>query len=569
MHWPDPRRRSRSIDPDQCLCRLLRDHPEAWAVLDRHASAHGTGTAASEEVRGRGETVRDFALSHRIDLEGLIAELDQALGAGPGRRSAIEPCRLLMPAALGLLLAAVPALALSANTAFSLLMGAVALALIASVESVSSRDGSAHVSPSCLRWVPLLLVLYIAGLALRLLASWSGQADVTRFGHVLTFSSALIAVVWLAVRASQRGLISSPSQAFLSAAGAWAVLAELLRLVVAIEPSRLGLGLKVGGPRMDLALDLDVLGLGLFGVLGLGLRLLPAGTRERNWRAWWAFDLMTTALLAELALLVAYELTGDPRVGLMRPVVWTMLALGSMMTLQAWAPWRTGRSSRRFAWGLRCPASLLVASCVVLGPVPLGFVLAGRHWPVGLPEAGLTLLLLGVVLPLLLLLVPRTIAGRALGVMARSRRDGNLAWSSGATATASAVCLGVFGPGSAVTMGALAVSGAFFCGWAIALGSNRSVMDPMTFVGPLPPGRIEPWHAVADVIDWYPEAGAVFASRGLEVVRRPGFGRLALARRLSVARAAELGGLDLKHLLHALNRAIHASFGSSSALLGP
>jgi hypothetical protein len=169
----------------------------------------------------------------------------------------------------------------------------------------------------------------------------------------------------------------------------------------------------------------------------------------------------------------------------------------------------------------------------------------------------------------MLFLIPRTCAARVLGLPSRSRGDAGRIVASGVLAVTSSSLLVFLGVSSPVTMVVLAASGGALIWWSLALIRSRHAHDPMTFVGPLPPGRIEPWHAVADVIDWYPESGAVFAARGLEVVRKPGFGRLALARRLSVARAAELGGTDLKHLLHALNRAIHASFGSSSVLLGP
>jgi hypothetical protein len=69
------------------------------------------------------------------------------------------------------------------------------------------------------------------------------------------------------------------------------------------------------------------------------------------------------------------------------------------------------------------------------------------------------------------------------------------------------------------------------------------------------PGRIEPGHVVADVLDWFPETLPVFERYGFAPLRQPQL-RRAFARHVTVAQVAALRGLRAEELLDSLNAAI-------------
>jgi hypothetical protein len=93
--------------------------------------------------------------------------------------------------------------------------------------------------------------------------------------------------------------------------------------------------------------DLQIHGVALFMILGISSRMIPAfysrpACSER--RGWWAVGLLSTAVIGEVLVFLAYRWTNVHWVAAFLMIPWLLLATG--VVLQAW-PWRLWESPKR------------------------------------------------------------------------------------------------------------------------------------------------------------------------------------------------------------------------------
>ena len=107
--------------------------------------------------------------------------------------------------------------------------------------------------------------------------------------------------------------------------------------------------------------------------------------------------------------------------------------------------------------------------------------------------------------------------------------------------------------------GMLEVTGLAWWGAGLARimiqGKRENASDPATSPAP---AEIALSHTVADVLRWFPQTLRVFLDHGFAPLANPVL-RRTLARTVSVERAAAMRGVDVDHLLSALNAARNAS----------
>lgn len=89
--------------------------------------------------------------------------------------------------------------------------------------------------------------------------------------------------------------------------------------------------------------DLQIHGMALFMIIGVSLYMLPrlyAVPFIPHRRAWTAYALLLAGVLGEVAIFLAYRMTGSHALAALLMIPWLMLAAGSAMIALPWRPWR-------------------------------------------------------------------------------------------------------------------------------------------------------------------------------------------------------------------------------------
>jgi hypothetical protein len=107
----------------------------------------------------------------------------------------------------------------------------------------------------------------------------------------------------------------------------------------------------------------------LFMILGVSLRTLPAfydrpAVPER--RAWWALDLLVTAVAGEALLFLLYRWTGNRGFAAAVPLAQAMLAVGVALIVLPWRLWQRFPRSDRSAKFVRAAYTWLAISLAML-----------------------------------------------------------------------------------------------------------------------------------------------------------------------------------------------------------
>ncbi len=418
--WSVSRRRVR---PEERLLPLLERYPEVWAVLRRH----GVG------YRGRpgpSESIAAFAVSRQLD-PGLFRDECSAIvrtqAPSRGATEGVGRAYLIGGAALLALTGVVWVAWLLSRLAMGQPPGLVDLPRL---HSCAEFQACAFLDLLCMGlvyavlprvWRVRLAVPWVSGLVLGLMSSAlsvrvmvlvpAPGGSIAMLGSVAAWLQ-LVAVslfatqLVLTLRRSRS--FAEPITGFLMIGVAW-LLASSALLALSGRQGLAGVGsgsLGWSSPFREPLRAMQVHGLALSVSLGLSLALLPRSfslpaVSER--RAWWALDLITTAVLAEVLLSMALEATGNAifLVGLW--VSWLMLAAGAGLPIWTWRPWRAipgsgvcGRFVRgAFAW-LALALVLLVLE-PVMDPLGVGGPAGSRGGArLFLGLVYLTLLLMGV-----------------------------------------------------------------------------------------------------------------------------------------------------------------------------
>lgn len=578
----------RIADAGQLIPDLLREHPEARRVLDRHG-LHGCGGRL-----GPHESLRFFARAHGVDEASLLREIDEAIvrprPSAPEARAGVADAiyRPFFLAAIAVVLTA------GATWGAWILWN---IGLTGSFLDPSIHRVNAHGEAQIYGWVGLFIMgfayqafprmwqanlaaprlalvafgLMLGGIVLRTIGMGAsgigaGASELAALGGLLQIASAGLFSAQIAATFRGSGRRFEPYVAFVSAALACFVLScvystwHTWNTMTAAGDS--ALVEAVATYQLPLR-DLQVHGLALFMILGVSLRMLPGlfdvpsvGGR----RAWWAFGLLVAGLVGEIALFLAYRWSGNPLPAALLTLAWLVMAVAIGMLALPWRLWKPLPESDRSGKYVRMAYLWLAVAMGMLLLMPLYHAAAGlrfSHAYFGAARHAITVGFVSLMIMGMAAKVVPTLNGidpRSLGTLWGPFLLVNL----GCTLRVTLQILTDWAPGAYPLIGlsgTLEVIGLAWWGFGlvaiILLAPGRSIDERADL--PPRPDRIAGTHRVADVLAWFPVAEGVFLDHGFLALRNPAL-RRTLARRVTIEQAARLRGVDAAALLAALNR---------------
>jgi hypothetical protein len=312
--------------------------------------------------------------------------------------------------------------------------------------------------------------------------------------------------------------------------------------------------------------DLQLHGMALLMILGVNQRLLPGIYNLKpisRRRAWWALAVLTTAVIGEVVIFIAYRWSGDHAVAAFLMLPWAMLAVGTGMIALPWKLWRPFRDINgevdrcakfirlAYAWlALSLAMLLLLPVYQFISRIPFSHAYYGaiRHaFTVGF----VSLMMMGFaakVVPTLNGIDSRTLSKLwgpflliNLGCFLRVSLQILTDWNSRA--------FSLVGISGVLEVTALAW-------WGIGLfrimsqGKRQNQQEDVA--SGAPPMVVASNHKVAQVLRWFPDTEAVFRAHGFSEISNPLL-RRTLASQVSVAQAAAMRGVALPLLLSDLN----------------
>ncbi len=594
-----------AIDPELLLSDLLRAHPEARAVLDRH------GLRGCGGPLGPYESIRFFARAHGIDEPHLLREIERAIAAPqhqPGGAATAPAAAGIADTIYRRYFVGGILVVLTAGATW----GAWLLATIAwtgSFQSISLSSINAHGEAQMFGWVGLFImgfayqafprlwhtnlaaprlaawafVLLIAGLIVRTIGiasaeTWSLAPAVALFGGALEVAAVLIFTGQIVATLAGSGAKIEPYIGFAVAALAWFVVSSVVSVwhtwntMTAASLDRLVWYVATYQSPLR---DLQIHGLALFMILGVSQRMLPALyelPRVPDRRAWRTLALLVGAVLGEVVLFLVYRWTSNRAFAMWLTLPQAMLAIGCATIVLPWKPWQPfpvhDRSAKfvraAFGWLAVSFCMLLLAPAYqyayqhlgVARPVPFSHAYQGaiRH---AITVGFISLMIMGFaakVVPTLNGIDPKTLAGLVgpfllvnTGCLLRVVTQPLTDW------------LGDIYPLLGVS-GTLEVTGLAWWGFGLVGIIWRGMRDAESLAprwGPRPQ-QVEGSHRVAEVLDWFPETEPVFLDWGFTAIKQPLL-RRTIARQITLAQAAGLRGAALDELLAALNAAVAAA----------
>jgi hypothetical protein len=300
-------------------------------------------------------------------------------------------------------------------------------------------------------------------------------------------------------------------------------------------------------------------------ILGVSLRMLPAiygPPRIPERRAWWAFGLLTSAIVGETAVFLIYRWTGNHLIAAGLLPTWVIMTTAVLMISLPWRLWRPMPEPDRSGKFIRAAYFWLPVSLVMLIVMPFYSRLLGvgfSHAYFGATRHAITvgfisLMIMGMaakVVPTLNGIDPRTLASLRgpfllinLGCMLRVTMQIATDWTHyvypliGLSGMLEVTALAWWGLGLALVMRR---------GWVASRVPARSQG--------LAPKRIEANHRVVDVLEWFPQTEDVFLRHGFTALQNTVL-RRTLARQVTLAQAAALRGVSLTALLNDLNASV-------------
>ncbi len=584
------------VSPDTLLPDLLREHPEARPVFDRY------GLSGCGGPLGPVESIRFFARAHGVDEAQLLSEIAQAARQKGESHDPVQAIPL-------------PIKVERADTIYRrFFVGGILLILTAGATwgawllwkigfsgaftGISIHDVNAHGHAQIFGWVGLFImgfayqafpriwhtrlaapilaaavfVLMAAGLivctlGMTLAGSWRYAVPAAMIGGGMELLGVCIFAGQIVTTYRRSDARMEPYIGFILVAIGWFVAMTGMNVWhtwnTMTAPASEQLLYYVKTYQAPLR-DLQIHGLALFMILGVGQRMLPGlfdVPRINDRRAWWALAVLTFGVIGEVALFVAYGWTGNHVLAATLMIPWIMLASGIVMVAWPWKLWRPFATPDRSAKFVRMAYAWLAVSMIMLLLLPVYQYLSGivfSHAYYGSVRHAITvgfisLMIMGFaakVVPTLNGVDPRQLSALwgpfilvNLGCFLRVSTQTLTDWYPGFFAV-----IGM--------SGTLEVAGLAW--WGIGLiqiiRRGRAAMQSDVVSGPRP-ARIEGHHRVAEVLDWFPQTEPVFISMGYSALRNPVL-RRTVARQVTIAQASTLHHMPPERLLEALNAVI-------------
>ncbi|MBC2594978.1 DUF1858 domain-containing protein [Ruficoccus amylovorans] len=586
-----------SINSETSLPELFRALPEARTVFNRYG-LRGCGGA-----HGPAESLGLFASAHGVALDELIAQIRRLADNQQARREAREQLRAdaaprLADAIYRPFFLAAMTVVLTAGAAWGVLL-LWKIGLGGSFTGVSVHEVNAHGHAQIMGWVGLFIMGFayqafprmwqvelpapglavvawlatLAGITMRSTAMMfadSGWAlPVHQAGGVLEILavSAFGAQMLCAFRRSEEsfkpyvGFIFAALACFLTQAvyGTWHI-DQLLR-----ADNRPDLLAQIATFQAPLR-DLQVQGVAMLMIFGVGLRMFPAifGLPEiPARRSWAALGILLVALGLEMGLFLAYRLTGNHALAAALLLPWLLLPIGAGLIVVPWRLWRPlPVGSERSAKFVRVAFLWLFISFAMLLFLPVYRMVSGiefSHAYYGAIRHAITvgfisLTIVGMaakVVPTLCGIEPEKLPrlywpfilinlGCLFRVVAQIGTDWDPAFFK------------VIGFSGMLEWTGLAIWAGHLVRVMLGRGRYRQSAEPDW--GPAPE-RIGPDDKVAAALSWFPELEEVFVAHGFGLVKRPVL-RRTVARQVSIRQGCRMKGVDPETFLRALNRAV-------------
>lgn len=560
---------------------LMRAHPGARAVLDRYG-LRGCGGRL-----GPYETLGFFARAHGVEQGRLLRELAEAIDRGEAAR--YEVADLTDAIYRRYFLAGIAMVLTAGATWGAWLLWRIGLGgsfLVNPLQSVNAHGmvqisgwvglfimGFAyqafpriwHASLPAPRLAISVFAAMVAGIVVQAVGMVAAVVPLAMIGAGLQAVAVAAFVAQILATFRRSGAKFEPYAAFVVAGLGWFLASTLMSgwhtWTTMTAPGEAALVWYVATYQAPLR-DIQVHGLALFMILGVSIRMVPAlfgAPAVDDRRAWWAFGLLTAAVLGEVGIFLAYRWTGNHALGAGLMIPWLMLAAGVALVVLPWRPWRPFLEPDRVGKFVRAAYGWLAVSIAMLLLMPAHAAASGlpfSHAYYGAIRHAVTvgfvsLMIMGFaakVVPTLNGVDPRRIsglwgpfllvnAGCFLRVASQTLTD----WSPAPYA--------VIGLSGTMEVAGLAWWGAGLA--SLMIRGACEAGDP----GPgSAPDRIVGGHHPADVLDWFPETAAVFDRFGMDGLRRPAL-RRTLGRRTTLDQAARLRGIAPAELVLALNEA--------------
>jgi hypothetical protein len=579
-----------ALSPDLMLPDIIREHPETRSVFDRY------GLRGCGGPFGPHESIHFFARVHGVDEKRLLFQLQDAIARVPAGGAVIPPpapgladtiYRRYFIAAIAV------ALTVGASWGAWLLWS---IALSGSFRTASLNSVNAHGEAQVFGWVGLFIMGFayqafprlwhttlaaprlaawafafmIAGLLTRTIGiatagAWSLALPLAMAGGAAQVAAVVIFIEQIGATFARSNAKLEPYVGFVLAALVWFAVSSVVSVwhtwTTLTSRTVEELIWYVATYQAPLR-DLQIHGLALFMILGVSLRMLPAVfglPAVANRRAWWALDLLATAVVGEVVLFLAYRWTGNRSLaaGLLLP--WSMMAAGVGMVVLPWRPWRPFPEQDRSGKFVRAAYGWLAVSLAMLLLLPLYLAALGAgfsHAYLGATRHAITVGFVSLMIMGMAAKVVPTLNGidtRGLSNLLGPFALVNLGCVLRVVTQVLTDWYGEFYPALGLS-GTLEVAGLAWWGAGLVriIWQGKRGLGVESAPAGSRPSRVEPGHKVADVLDWFPETEAVLLRYGFFALKQPML-RRTIARQVTLSQAATLGGIATDELVAALN----------------
>ncbi len=584
------------ISNETMLPALFRKLPEARAIFNRY------GLSGCGGHSGPAESIEFFAQAHGIPLDRLLQELSALANDEGTRRSARQQLSLdsrpkLADAIYRPFFLTAIAVMLTVGAAWGTMI-LWQIGMGKSFTSVGILEVNAHGHAQIMGWVTLFIMgfayqafprmwqtalpaprlaivswfLALAGLTLRVVAM-TNESGWSRGLHGIGWACELIALICfvsLILTAFLRSQQSwQPYLGFIFAALAFLLIQTVYggwhhdRLFIADD--REELLAQIAGFQAPLR-DMQIHGLALLMIVGVGLRMFPAifGLPEIATRkAYLVLGLLGPAVVLEVGLFIAYQSTNNLRYAMGLLVPWLMLLSGVLILTTGWRlhrplpePGRSERSGKfirvAFAWLLISLTLLLLLPLYQrISGIPFSHAYFGsvRH---AITVGFISLMIVGMsskVVPTLRGIAAEKLPGLwipfvliNLGCSTRVVCQILTDWFP--------ISFGFVGVSGLLEWTGFMVWGAHLSAIMLGLGKYREATQPNWGHAP---ERILAQHYVAQVLHWFPEAEPIFHHHGFTMLSNP-FLRRTVARQVNLQQVCRMKNVDLPAFLDELNQ---------------
>lgn len=316
--------------------------------------------------------------------------------------------------------------------------------------------------------------------------------------------------------------------------------------------------------------DIQIHGLALFMIVGVSLRMLPGlfnVPQVPPRQAWTALALLFIAVIAEVAVFLAFRITGISWLAALLLPAWLLLFTGIAILLSHWKPWRAFPESDRSAKFVRTAFGWLVLSLMMMMLLPIHQALSGISFSHAYYGAIRHAITVGFISQMILGYAAKAVPTlNGFDTRRLTPLWGPYVLLNGGCFLRVGIQTGTdWAPGLFPLIGISGVLEVIALGWwgtglvRLIIAGKRIEQEQTAVeagqITSIRPRRVKAEHRVGKVLEWYPQTEEVFLRYGFRAIKNPIL-RRTVAAKTPIAAAATIGGVDLETLLRDLNRSL-------------